>query len=312
MDTKQDRHGDAWPALDEDIPEIKGFGVRMRSELGRSVATVKEYGADVHAFASFLGSRAKLIAADQGDVRNFVVELISKRCSKAVTVRRKLASLRSFYSYLILEKIRVDNPALGVPSPKAEKRLPRILNESEVSRVIDARKAGRHEEFTLRNYAMLELLYASGIRRAELVGINVEHVDLDAKLAHVIGKGNKERLVMLNASAVKAIKAYLRVRPRSSDPALFLSQRKKRLGFTQTWTIFSEHLALSGVKKKASLHTMRHSFATHLLENDVDLVSIKEMLGHESLATTQVYTNVSMRHMRNSYDKGHPRDKQAY
>lgn len=312
MSEEQGQHGEAWPALTEEVPEINAFGVRMRSELGRSLATVTQYKADVTAFASFMKSRERILHAEQADIRNFVVELISKRYSKAVTVRRKLASLRAFFSFLILEKIRTDNPALGVPPPKAEKRLPKVLNESEIGRVIDAHKAGRHEEFNLRNYAMLELLYASGIRRAELVGINVDQVDLDAKMAHVIGKGNKERIVMLNTTAVKAIRAYLRVRPRSSDPALFLSQRKTRLGFTQVWTIFSEHLALSGVKKKASLHTMRHSFATHLLENDVDLVSIKEMLGHESLATTQIYTNVSLKHMRQGYDRGHPRDRQAH
>lgn len=311
MKTDQGEHGNAWPAVSEPLPEINAFRAHLKVERGRSLSTVENYERDVLKFASFLKTREKLLHAEQNDVRAFVVELIAKRFSKAVTVRRTLASLRAFFSYLILEKIRTDNPALGVPSPKAEKRLPKVLNESEVGRIIDARKPGRHEEFNVRNYAMFELLYASGIRRAELIGLNVDNLDLDAKVAYVIGKGNKERVVMLNKTAVRAIRAYLRVRPQSGDPALFLSQRKKRLSTSQLWDVFHEAVNLAGVNKKVSVHTMRHSFATHLLENETDLVTIKELLGHESLATTQIYTNVSMRHMRASYDKGHPRDRQA-
>jgi integrase/recombinase XerD len=155
----------------------------------------------------------------------------------------------------------------------------------------------------------MELLYASGIRRAELVGLNLSDVDCDRRLMRVIGKGNKQRTVFINQAAADAILKYLAVRPRSADEALFLSRRKSRLSHRQAWVIFREFAQLSGLIKHVTPHVMRHSFATHLLENGADIVTIKELLGHESLSTTQIYTNVSLEHMRKSYEEAHPRDK---
>jgi site-specific recombinase XerD len=298
-----------WPALQEAMPEIGGFATTLLLERGRSARTVGEYRADIAAFASFMGSRASTLEAKQEDVRRFVIELMGTRGYAATAVRRKLAALRSFFAYLVLERVRTDNPASTVPAPKAERRLPKVLTEDEVAKVLRTSVAGRTDELRLRDRAMLELLYASGIRRAELVGLNLENVDLEHRVARVIGKGNKERMVLLNEASVTAIQMYLGVRPRSADPALFLSRRASRLSLRQAWVIFREAVALSGIAKSASPHVMRHSFATHLLENGADLVTIKELLGHESLATTQIYTNVSMTHMRKTYDAAHPRDK---
>ena len=301
----------AWPKPDEDIPEIESFTRALILEQNRSKKTAEDYKKDVMAFASFLRTREKVLQATSVDIRAFIATMLGERQSSGVSVRRRLASLRSFFNYLIEHKIRTDNPMLTVRTPKARNSLPKVLSESEVDRVLHASKPGRHEEITIRNRAILELLYASGMRRSEVANLEVSQVDLQSKTARIIGKGNKERLIMLNDTARDAIRAYLRIRPRAVDSALFLSQRKTRMSHTQIWNIFNESLKLSGVGKSASVHTLRHSFATHMLEHNADLVTIKELLGHESLATTQIYTNVSQAHMRKSYDAAHPRDKQV-
>jgi site-specific recombinase XerD len=300
-----------WPALKEEIPEIEAYTVMLRLERGRSARTVAEYEQDIRTFASFLGGREATLAATQEDVRRFVVTLMRDRAYSATGVRRKLAALRSFFDYLILEKHRVVNPVAGVPGPKMEQRLPKVLSEEEVRKLLDTSIAGRSDELRLRDRAMMELFYASGIRRAELVGLNTEDIDLEQRIALVLGKGNKERRVFFNEVTADAIRQYLGVRPRSGDQALFLSRQKRRMSLRHAWHLFRTISDVSGIGKRASPHMMRHSFATHLLENGADLVTIKELLGHKSLATTQIYTNVSIKYMRKSYDAAHPRDKQG-
>ncbi len=300
----------AWPTLDEAIPEIDAFALMWRLERGRSPRTVQEYRQDLLTFAAYLGSRQKFLEASRSEIRQFIVNLMGERQYQASAVRRKLAALRAFYVYLVQEKLRADNPTAEIQAPKLEQRLPKVLSEAEVARILNTSRAGHNDILRLRDHAMLELLYASGIRRAELVGLNVEDVDLERRVATVIGKGNKERRVFFNAVAGDALRQYLNVRPRSTDRALFLSNQKKRMSLRQAWHIFRSISVLSGIDKHASLHTMRHSFATHLLENGADLVTIRELLGHASLATTQIYTNVSMQHMRKTYENAHPRDKQ--
>lgn len=299
-----------WPVVEEPLPEIDAYAMMLRLERGRSARTVAEYTQDLRTFASFSGSRAKMLEASRNDIRGFVVELMGERAYHASAVRRKLASLRSFYAYLVQEKIRTENPTEGVPAPKLEQRLPKVLSEAEVTKVLNTSIAGRSDELRLRDRAMMEMLYASGIRRAELVGLNVEDIDFEHRSALVLGKGNKERRVFFNEVAADAIRQYLGVRPRSTDNALFLSNQKRRMSLRHAWHVFRTITEVSGIGKHASPHVMRHSFATHLLENGADLVTIKELLGHVSLATTQIYTNVSMKHMRKTYDSAHPRDKQ--
>lgn len=299
----------AWPALPGPVAEVEQFSQSLMLEQGRAARTVEEYKADILAFAAFMKGGDGLVHATQSDIRRFVVELMGERGYAATGVRRKLAALRSFYKYLMLERVREENPAQNVPAPKSERRLPKVLSEDEVASVLRTSVGGRSDELRLRDRAMLELLYASGIRRAELVGLNLEDVDLGRRTARVLGKGRKERIVLLNDAAAEAITAYLGVRARSTDQALFLSRHKSRMSLRQAWVIFREAVAGSGIAKSASPHVMRHSFATHLLENGADLVTIKELLGHESLATTQIYTNVSRSHMRRVYDTAHPRDK---
>jgi integrase/recombinase XerD len=155
----------------------------------------------------------------------------------------------------------------------------------------------------------MELLYGSGIRRAEVSRIDINDVNLRERTIKIFGKGSKERMVIINKATADAIQRYLGVRPRSNDAALFVGVSGKRLTPRHIWYIFKEVYKISGVDAKATPHTLRHSFATHLLENGVDLMTIKELLGHESVATTQIYTKVAIGHIKRAYDEGHPRDR---
>jgi integrase/recombinase XerD len=297
-------------------PTIAEFAAYLRLERGQSPRTSEEYARDIELFGAFLepghpkdAPFLRLNETTTSDVRRFVMELMGPRKYTPVSVRRKIAALRSYFSLQKREGRRVDNPAQDVPPPKAPKRLPLVMSEPEVGRLLRTRIAGKSDEQRLRDIAMMELLYASGIRRAELVGLNLSDVDLDRRLMRVIGKGNKQRTVFINQASADAIRSYLGLRPRSTDEALFLSKRKSRLSHRQAWVIFRQFAELSGLTKHVTPHVMRHSFATHLLENGADLMTIKELLGHESLSTTQIYTNVSLEHMRKSYEEAHPRDR---
>jgi integrase/recombinase XerD len=297
-------------------PAIAEFAAYLRLERGQSPRTSEEYARDVELFGQFLepghdkeAPLTKLAGTTVSDVRRFVMELMGPRKYSASSVRRKIAALRSYFSLQKREGRRADNPAQDVPPPKAAKRLPHVMSEREVGKLLRTRVAGKTEFARLRDLAMMELLYASGIRRAELVGLNISDVDLDRRLMRVIGKGNKQRTVFINQASADAIRNYLGVRPRTPDEALFISRRKTRMSHRQAWVIFRQFAELAGLTQHVTPHVMRHSFATHLLENGADLMTIKELLGHESLSTTQIYTNVSLEHMRRSYEEAHPRDR---
>ena len=297
-------------------PVVAEFAAYLRLERGQSPRTSEEYARDVELFGHFLepalvkGSPfTAMAAATPSDVRRFVMELMGPRKYSPTSVRRKIAALRSYFALQKREGRRSDNPAADVPPPKAPKRLPHVMSEGEVAKLLRTRVGGKTTFARLRDLAMMELLYASGIRRAELVGLNISDVDLDRRLMRVIGKGNKQRTVFINQASADAIRNYLGVRPRTPDEALFISRRKTRLSHRQAWVIFRQFAELSGLTQHVTPHVMRHSFATHLLENGADIVTIKELLGHESLSTTQIYTNVSLEHMRRSYEEAHPRDR---
>ena len=297
-------------------PTIAEFAAYLRLERGQSPRTSEEYARDIELFGEFLepghpktAPFLKLGSTTTSDVRRFVMELMGPRKYKADSVRRKIAALRSYFALQKREARRADNPAQDVPPPKAPKRLPHVMSEPEVTKLLRTRISGKSDFQRLRDTAIMELLYASGIRRAELVGLNISDVDLERRLMRVIGKGNKQRTVFINHASAEAIRNYLGVRPRTPDEALFLSKRKTRLSHRQAWVIFRQYAELSGLTKHVTPHVMRHSFATHLLENGADLMTIKELLGHESLSTTQIYTNVSLEHMRRSYEEAHPRDR---
>ncbi len=293
------------------IGEVADFQASIRLERGQSERTASEYGRDVDAFHRWLGG-TPLWQATTSEMRRYVMYLMGERHYTATSVRRKIAALRAFFAWQRREGKRGDNPSSDIRPPKPEKRLPKVLNEDEVARLLGTSIAGKTEFTRLRDRAILELLYASGIRRAELVGLNLEDVDLEKRRMRVIGKGNKQRIVFFNHAAADAMALYLGVRPRTGDQAFFVGRTGRRLNADYAGEIFRLFARLSGLSKHATPHVLRHSFATHLLENGADLMTIKELLGHESLATTQIYTNVSLEHMRKTYEDAHPRDRQDH
>lgn len=305
-------------ALSED-PLIVSFVGTMRTKR-QSPLTIDEYVDDVQMFGRFLSGDTSarhvryfpgLRDASASDIRRFIImELMGARRLAANTVRRKISALRAFYEHLSDLEIRSDNPTARVQLPKLPKRIPKAIAESDVSKLLATSLAGRSDFQRARDAAMLEVLYASGIRRAELVGLNLDDVDLNRRRMRVIGKGNKERLVIINRTAVDAMRRYLAVRPATSDQAFFLSRRKGRLSVRQLWEIFRDIAAVSKIGGHATPHSLRHSFATHLLENGADIMTIKELLGHESLASTQIYMKATIDHMSKVYDKAHPRDRE--
>jgi len=303
-------------------PLISAHNAHMRLELGRSPLTCDAYARDIELFGAFLAKDKKrskrstaektwpqLRTATSSDIRQFIMTLAGPRGYEATAVRRKIASLRSFYKFLKTHNYRDDDPAVHIPSPKVGKKLPKVLPEADVTKLLRTTVAGRSEFQQLRDRAIMELLYASGVRRAEVASIQLNDVDLRRRTILVTGKGNKQRIVIINATTARAIADYLAHRPQSQDEALFLGRTGRQLTPRHIWHIFHTLYKISGVRLKASPHTMRHSFATHLLEHGVDLVTIQELLGHQSLATTQIYTNVSFEHKKRAYDEAHPRDR---
>ena len=305
-------------------PLILALGSYLQLERGRSALTVEAYAHDLELFGYFLrhgvnkaepakdherSAWPELESATTSDVRRFIQDLSGRRQYNMTSVRRKLSSLKSFYRYLKLQQIRADNPAIEIPGPSIGKKIPKVLAEPDVMKLLATRIAGRDDTRRTRDYAILELIYASGIRRAEVARIDLNDVDLRSRIIRIHGKGKKERIIVINKTAVDAIQGYLRYRQRTNDPALFVGRHGKRLTPRHIWHIFREIYEISGIKYSATPHTLRHSFATHLHDHGADIVTIQELLGHESVATTQIYTHVSMEHKKKAYDAAHPRDK---
>jgi integrase/recombinase XerC len=248
-------------------------------------------------------------------MRTYLAYLHGRKLKK-VSINRKVSSLRAFYKYLLREGMIKSNPAQGVQTPKMEKYMPVFLSVDEVFELLNAFQ-GNNSASDLRDQAMLELFYSSGLRLAELAGLDTEDVNFNAALVKLRGKGKKERIVPVGAPALEAIRRYLSVtedlrKEHSADlfsGALFLNTRGKRITTRSIARIVDTATVKSGIGRKISPHALRHSFATHLLSAGADLRSIQEMLGHESLSTTQKYTAVNINRLMEVYDKAHPRAK---
>jgi site-specific recombinase XerD len=243
-------------------------------------------------------------------INRYIMFLTGPKKYSGTTVRRKLSSIKALYKFMKREHLRNDDPAADIPGPPIERKIPKHLDVPEINQLLRTRPlADRSDALRLRDNAIMELLYASGMRRAEIASVNLSDVNLRARVVQVHGKGRKERLVVINQTTAQALERYIAVRPRSSDEALFLGRGGKRLTPKHVWFIFREIYQLSGITTKAGPHTLRHSFATHLLENGADLETVRELLGHESLATTGVYLSVAMEHKKRTYDEAHPRER---
>ena len=289
--------------------EVAAFLRYLDRERNASPHTIRAYAADLAQFQAHveeeLARPPKPADVDHLVIRGYLARL-HRGGLKKVSAARKLATLRTFFRYLCREGILERNPARALVSPRKERKIPAHLVEGEVAALIEV---PGDTDSALRARAILELFYATGIRCAELVGLDLGDVDLNDRTLKVLGKGSKERIVPFGQPALAALAAYfpvrLKARPRSQ--ALFVNARGGRL--TDRWIrhIVSHRVKQVAMARRLSPHSLRHSFATHLLERGADLRSIQELLGHASLSTTQRYTHVDARHILDIYKKTHPR-----
>lgn len=278
----------------------------LKIEQGVSPHTLRAYTEDLKEFLSFTDKQLKDI--DNLDIRAFLASLYHKKLKKS-SISRKLATIRSFFKYLHREGYVKKNPAKLVSSPKVPKALPRFLTIDEAFSLMDAPQGETFK--TTRDKAILELLYSSGLRVSELTSLDISDLDLKESLIRVKGKGKKERIVPIGSKALEAIKNYLpeRVSLKKKSTALFLNSHGGRLTQRSIRRILLEYSRMVNLKGYLSPHTLRHTFATHLLHGGADLRSIQELLGHSSLSTTQKYTHVDITHLAEVYDKAHPMAK---
>lgn len=270
--------------------------------------TVKSYRADLQEFTDYLSKRKQntLEAFTSPVIRSFLASLPQDYARN--TVLRKIAALRSLAAFLLRQGKLARNPFKLLPAPKREKLLPKFLTLPETDRLINT--AG-NTHFAARDKALFELMYSSGLRRSEVTGLKIRDVDFFNGVVRVLGKGNKERLVPVTDEALYAIKYYLSTRPNPQpQDALFLNAHGKPLTGDGLAFIFKNTAIAAHLARKVTPHSLRHSFATHLLNNGCDLRSLQEMLGHKTLAATQVYTHVSLDKLKSVYQHAHPKNKE--
>jgi len=256
-------------------------------------------------FELFLGE-AKIEDVDHLTLRKFLAHLRSKQYAKR-TMARKLAAIRSFFKFLHREGYLKANPTSSVFTPKLDKKLPHFLDTSSVVKLIESPDI--KDALGLRDRAIMETLYGSGIRVSELVGLNVDRIDFLSGVLKVMGKGRKERLAPIGEKALGIIRNYLDKRPTAKGDrhAVFLNKSGTRLRDRSVRRIINKYIRCTSIKEKVSPHTLRHSFATHLLDRGADLRSVQELLGHMNLSTTQIYTHITPERLKTAYDKAHPR-----
>jgi integrase/recombinase XerC len=296
---------------------IEAFLEALRNR-ALSEHTISSYEFDLRDFQKFAASRRTDIDhVDHTFLRDFLNHLYEKKPKKLqkVSVARKLACLRTFFKFLVKDGRLKSNPAELISSPRLPKKLPSYLGEDEAAAVVEMLQGPSMKD--LRDRAMLELLYASGLRVRELVGLNDESLDMSQQLVRVFGKGKKQRIVPFGEHAARALAAYVSERGRmglagaedDGQMPLFVSLRGRRLDARDVQRLVEKTRMRLPSGRRTTPHTLRHTFATHLLERGADLRAIQELLGHSSLATTEKYTHVSLEHLRAEYDKAHPKAK---
>ncbi len=310
-------------------PLVRQFLDYLKLEKHFSDYTVKSYGADLVQFAQFLGGEIgtahatpaaagtavstideKLSRCEQLTVREFLSYLYAQNYTKSTTAR-KLATLRSFFKFLIRRGMVASSPLTQIRTPKQEKRLPKCLDLEQVQKLMDA--PGDGDLLSARDKAMLEVLYSSGIRVSELVELDMADIDLQEGVLRVRGKGRKDRLTPIGSQAIAAVQRYFEMRmlePKlqaKTTGRVFLNKHGESLSTRSVRRKLDKYLVTAGLDPGISPHTLRHSFATHLLNNGADLRSVQELLGHQSLSTTQVYTHLTTTRMKQVYDQAHPR-----
>ncbi len=288
------------------------FITYLKNEKNVSPHTARSYLSDLEQLFDFLGERA-LASVDHQTLRQFIAHLMDLKVKKS-SIARKLSAIRTFFKYLNREGVLTNNPARLVATPRKEKRLPAVLTVDDAQRLMDAPASKNDGDAvsTARDRAVLETLYSTGIRASELIGINKYDLERRERLIRIRGKGRKERIVPIGTKALVAIDAYLAQNHKARDAtAVFTGPSGKRLTARTVQRILENYRKKLDLAQTASPHTLRHSFATHMLESGADLRAIQELLGHASLSTTQQYTHLNLDSLMETYDKAHPKARKA-
>lgn len=289
---------------------VNNYLNHLASQRGLSPITIKNYRANLAEFILLLENKAiqSWQQLDSGNVRLMVKQLHHKGI-KPRSIATKLSALRSFLDYLVQQDLLTFNPAKGVSAPKLDKPLPKNLPVDDIFQLLNINE---NDPLSIRDLCMMELMYSSGLRLSELVGINLNDLKLNEKELMVTGKGSKMRLLPITQKAVLSVKAWLKVRPdfcESGEKALFLSKLKKRISTRSVQARMEKWGLNQALPSHLNPHKLRHSFATHMLESSGNLRAVQTLLGHADLATTQIYTHLDFQHLSEVYDKSHPRAK---
>lgn len=288
---------------------VDQFIQHLRVERGLADNTIQGYSRDLARFTRFLGKRSlSVLSVTRDDLLEFMTALggeVSRR-----SAARGLSALRTFFRFLVSEGMIKHNPTRLLDTPKLPLKLPNVLSREEVERLLD--QPNTTEMIGLRDKAMLELLYATGLRVSELVGLKIQQVNLEVGFVRTMGKGSKERMVPIGAKAIEALGEYLhdgraRFLKKGVSPQLFMNARGGPLTRQGFWKIIKRYGLVAAIRKEITPHLLRHSFASHLLECGADLRAVQVMLGHADIATTQIYTHVTKEHLKKVHEKHHPR-----
>lgn len=301
------------------VERIDDFLTFLSAERGCSENTISAYRGDLSQFREFLRRRYGILDQDpwhtvqRDDILSYIMYLKGDREYAAATAARKIAAIRSFFHFLVAEGVIMDDPTATLDSLRVRKHLPKPISVEEVNRLLaEPGKSSSHKG--LRDRAILELLYATGMRVSELISLKVDDVDLASASVRCWGKGFKERVIPMHPQAVAALRDYLeKARAHlvkdADERTLFLNMRGRPLTRQGLWLIFKQYVERAGLPSDVTPHTLRHSFATHMLDRNADLINVQKLLGHTSISTTQVYTHVSRERLREVYDESHPRAK---
>lgn len=290
------------------------FEEYVRIDRGLSSATAAAYASDLVQFIAFLTEREfnSPAGVQVTDLREFVYALKDKGLTPR-TIGRKISALRSYFAFLQTLDVIESDPCELLDGPKVGRALPTVLTEAEIERLLEQPESS--DPLPVRDWAILEFMYATGVRISELVTLSLRDIDLEERLVKVRGKGSKERIVPFGGAAVEALTTYLgesrpvlaRVSGRSGSGALFVSRRGRALTRKGAWDIVRRHVLSAGIQKRVTPHTLRHTFATHLLQGGADIAAVQEMLGHADISTTQIYTHLDRSYLSEVHRRYHPR-----
>ena len=292
--------------LNKEDANLRSFLDHLYIEKGLSQNTVKAYEADISAFINWIKENTKLKLKDikEENINKYISYLFELNL-KSSSVNRKISSIKSLYMFLVKKNILKNSPVNEVISPKQEKYLPFSMSEDEVDKLLNSPKLSNKIE--KRDKAMIEMLYATGMRISELVNLKITDIDTQRCVVKVLGKGSKERLIPFGEAALESLNAYLSDREESTSKEIFLSNRRTKISRIAFWHRIKLYLSRENLKNSISPHTLRHAFATHLLNRGADLRSVQLLLGHSDLSTTQIYTHIAKQRLSDVLKKHHPR-----